>query len=55
VGAEVRGKGILIVGDDIKSQMGATIIHRMLAKLFADRGVKIDRTYQLNTGVTPIS
>ncbi|MBP1729572.1 MAG: ino, partial [Deltaproteobacteria bacterium] len=43
-------KGIPIVGDDIKSQMGATIIHRMLAKLFADRGVKIDRTYQLNTG-----
>ena len=43
-------KGIPIVGDDIKSQMGATIIHRMLAKLFTDRGVKIDRTYQLNTG-----
>jgi myo-inositol-1-phosphate synthase len=43
-------KGIPIVGDDVKSQIGATIIHRMLAKLFTDRGVKIDRTYQLNTG-----
>lgn len=43
-------KGIPIVGDDIKSQVGATIIHRMLTKLFADRGAKIDRTYQLNTG-----
>ena len=38
------------VGDDIKSQMGATIVHRTLTKLFSDRGVKIDRTYQLNTG-----
>jgi myo-inositol-1-phosphate synthase len=38
------------VGDDIKSQIGATIIHRTLAKLFADRGVKLERTYQLNTG-----
>ncbi|HAR95454.1 MAG TPA: inositol-3-phosphate synthase [Deltaproteobacteria bacterium] len=45
-----REKGIPIVGDDVKSQMGATIIHRTLAKLFAQRGVKIDRTYQLNTG-----
>ncbi|HVN22800.1 MAG TPA: inositol-3-phosphate synthase [Syntrophorhabdales bacterium] len=43
-------KGIPIIGDDVKSQIGATIIHRMLAKLFTDRGVKIDRTYQLNTG-----
>ncbi|MBA4416525.1 MAG: inositol-3-phosphate synthase [Syntrophus sp. (in: bacteria)] len=43
-------KGIPIVGDDVKSQIGATIIHRTLAKLFNDRGVKIDRTYQLNTG-----
>lgn len=43
-------KGIPIVGDDVKSQMGATIIHRVLAKLFEDRGVKLDRTYQLNTG-----
>lgn len=43
-------KGIPVVGDDVKSQIGATIIHRMLAKLFTDRGVKLDRTYQLNTG-----
>ncbi len=43
-------KGIPIVGDDIKAQIGATITHRTLAKLFADRGVKIDRTYQMNTG-----
>ncbi|MDQ3443516.1 MAG: inositol-3-phosphate synthase [Chloroflexota bacterium] len=39
-----------IVGDDIKSQVGATIRHRMLTRLFADRGVRIDRTYQLNFG-----
>ena len=45
-----REKGIPVIGDDIKSQLGATIIHRTLVKLFADRGVKIDRTYQLNTG-----
>jgi len=43
-------KNIPIVGDDIKSQIGATITHRVLTKLFNDRGVKIDRTYQLNTG-----
>jgi len=43
-------KGIAIIGDDIKSQVGATIVHRTLARLFEDRGVKIDRTYQLNTG-----
>ncbi len=43
-------KGIPIIGDDIKSQMGATIIHRALTKLFIDRGVSIDRTYQLNFG-----
>jgi myo-inositol-1-phosphate synthase len=43
-------KGIPIVGDDVKSQMGATIIHRALVKLFEDRGVKLDRTYQINTG-----
>jgi myo-inositol-1-phosphate synthase len=43
-------KGIPVVGDDVKSQMGATIIHRALAKLFEDRGVRLDRTYQLNTG-----
>lgn len=43
-------RGIPIIGDDIKSQVGATIIHRTLIKLFSDRGVKIDRTYQLNIG-----
>ncbi len=42
--------GIPIVGDDIKSQVGATILHRNLVRLFEDRGVKIDRTYQLNFG-----
>ena len=44
-----RDKGLPIVGDDIKSQVGATIVHRSLARLFADRGVSVDRTYQLNT------
>ncbi|HEX5690017.1 MAG TPA: hypothetical protein VFX76_08440, partial [Roseiflexaceae bacterium] len=39
-----------IIGDDIKSQVGATITHRMLANLFRERGVKLDRTYQLNFG-----
>jgi myo-inositol-1-phosphate synthase len=43
-------RGLPIVGDDIKSQVGATITHRMLTRLFADRGVRIDRTYQLNFG-----
>ena len=43
-------RGLPIIGDDIKSQLGATITHRALAKLFTDRGVKLDRTYQLNTG-----
>ncbi len=42
--------GIPVVGDDVKAQLGATILHRTLAKLFSDRGVKIKRTYQLNTG-----
>ncbi len=42
--------GVPIIGDDIKSQVGATITHRMLTKLFEDRGVTIDRTYQLNFG-----
>jgi myo-inositol-1-phosphate synthase len=42
--------GLPIVGDDIKSQVGATIVHRILAKLFEDRGVRLDRTYQLNFG-----
>jgi myo-inositol-1-phosphate synthase len=43
-------KGIPIVGDDIKAQIGATITHRTLANLFKDRGVKLDHTYQINTG-----
>jgi myo-inositol-1-phosphate synthase len=42
--------GLPIIGDDIKSQVGATITHRVLTRLFADRGVRIDRTYQLNFG-----
>ncbi len=45
-----REKNLPIVGDDIKAQIGATITHRALAKLFTDRGVRLDRTYQLNTG-----
>ena len=49
-----RGKfedrGLPIVGDDIKSQVGATIVHRVLANLFRERGVRIDHTYQLNFG-----
>lgn len=43
-------KSLPIVGDDIKSQVGATILHRVLARLYEDRGVKIERTYQLNFG-----
>jgi myo-inositol-1-phosphate synthase len=42
--------GVPIVGDDIKAQLGATIVHRVLTDLFKKRGVKLDRTYQLNTG-----
>ncbi|HET7351647.1 MAG TPA: inositol-3-phosphate synthase [Marmoricola sp.] len=42
--------GVPIIGDDIKSQVGATITHRVLARLFQDRGVTLDRTYQLNVG-----
>ena len=45
-----RDARVPIIGDDIKSQVGATIVHRALARLFADRGVGLDRTYQLNTG-----
>ncbi|GGF17329.1 inositol-3-phosphate synthase [Williamsia phyllosphaerae] len=45
-----RAAGVPIVGDDIKSQVGATITHRVMAKLFEDRGVALDRTYQLNVG-----
>jgi myo-inositol-1-phosphate synthase len=43
-------EGLPIIGDDIKSQVGATITHRVLARLFMDRGVRLDRTYQLNFG-----
>jgi len=42
--------GVAIIGDDIKSQVGATIVHRLLARLFEDRGLVLDRTYQLNVG-----
>ena len=45
-----QAAGLPIVGDDIKSQVGATITHRVMAKLFEDRGVILDRTYQLNVG-----
>jgi len=45
-----RRRGIPVVGDDIKSQVGATIVHRTLVRLFSERGVKLTRTYQLNTG-----
>jgi len=48
--AKFEAAGVPIVGDDIKSQVGATITHRVLAKLFEDRGVIVDRTYQLNVG-----
>ena len=48
--AKFRDAGLPLIGDDIKSQVGATIVHRALARLFADRGVGLDRTYQLNTG-----
>jgi myo-inositol-1-phosphate synthase len=43
-------KGLPLIGDDIKSQVGATIVHRVLTRLFRDRGVKLERTYQLNFG-----
>jgi myo-inositol-1-phosphate synthase len=48
--AKFEDAGLPIVGDDIKSQVGATITHRVMAKLFEDRGVVLDRTYQLNVG-----
>lgn len=48
--ARFAERGIPCVGDDVKAQVGATITHRTLARLFADRGVRIDSTYQLNTG-----
>jgi myo-inositol-1-phosphate synthase len=48
--AKFTEAGVPIIGDDIKSQVGATITHRVLAKLFEDRGVVLDRTFQLNVG-----
>ncbi|MGC8481368.1 MAG: inositol-3-phosphate synthase [Acidimicrobiales bacterium] len=48
--AKFTEQNVPIVGDDIKSQVGATIVHRMLARLFEDRGLVLDRTYQLNVG-----
>jgi myo-inositol-1-phosphate synthase len=45
-----RERGLPIIGDDVKSQVGATIMHRVLTSLFVDRGVRLDRTYQLNFG-----
>ncbi|MFQ6060799.1 MAG: inositol-3-phosphate synthase, partial [Thermoplasmata archaeon] len=49
-GNKFKQKGLPVIGDDIKSQFGATIVHRVLAKLLVDRGLKLDRTYQLNMG-----
>ncbi len=49
-GKRFREAGLPVLGDDIKSQVGATILHRVLTTLFVDRGVRIDRTYQLNFG-----
>jgi myo-inositol-1-phosphate synthase len=43
-------RGLPVIGDDVKSQVGATILHRVIASLFVDRGVRLDRTYQLNFG-----
>ncbi|MGG5809375.1 inositol-3-phosphate synthase [Falsiroseomonas sp. CW058] len=48
--ARFEQRGLPIIGDDIKSQVGATIVHRALANLFRERGVRLDRTYQLNFG-----
>ena len=45
-----KARGLPVIGDDIKSQVGATIVHRVLTRLFRDRGVRLDRTYQLNFG-----
>ena len=49
-GERFKQRGLPIIGDDIKSQVGATILHRVLTSLFVDRGVRLDRTYQLNFG-----
>ena len=48
--AKFEAAGVPVIGDDIKCQVGATITHRVMAKLFEDRGVVLDRTYQLNVG-----
>ena len=48
--ARFKAKHLPIIGDDIKAQLGATILHRTLGNLFKNRGVKLERTYQLNTG-----
>ena len=48
--ARFKRRGLPVIGDDIKSQVGATILHRTLVNLFLDRGMPVDRTYQLNTG-----
>lgn len=48
--AKFKDRGLPVIGDDIKAQLGATIVHRVLTNLFRNRGVKLDRTYQLNTG-----
>ncbi len=45
-----RERNLPVIGDDVKSQVGATILHRVLTRLFVDRGVRVDRTYQLNFG-----
>jgi myo-inositol-1-phosphate synthase len=49
-GKRFKDRGLPIIGDDIKSQLGATILHRVITSLFVDRGVHLDRTYQLNFG-----
>lgn len=49
-GERFKSRNLPIIGDDIKSQVGATILHRVLTSLFVDRGVRLDRTYQLNFG-----
>ena len=49
-GKRFRERGLPIIGDDVKSQVGATILHRVITSLFVDRGVRLDHTYQLNFG-----
>ncbi|MBN1451791.1 MAG: inositol-3-phosphate synthase, partial [Anaerolineales bacterium] len=49
-GQRFRERGLPVIGDDVKSQVGATILHRVLTSLFMDRGVRLDHTYQLNFG-----